>query len=152
MIFFSESSAETKRLGERIGKILLPGDVVALTGELGSGKTVLTKGIARGLKIKGNPVRSPSFVLIKEYPGKVPIFHFDLYRLKKQNELNTLGYEEYFSGKGVVVIEWAERAKNFLPDEYLEIKLSILGKDERRISLTAKGEGLKKRLKRILCK
>ena len=141
MIFFSESPAKTKRLGERIGKLLLPGDVIALTGELGSGKTILTKGIARGMGIKGDPVRSPSFVLIKEYPGKVPLFHFDLYRLKKPEELNTIGYEEYFSGKGVVVIEWAERAKNFLPEKYLVIKLSIINKNERKISLTVKGNG-----------
>ena len=145
MIFFSESPAKTKRLGERIGKLLLPGDVIALTGELGSGKTILTKGIARGMGIKGDPVRSPSFVLIKEYPGKVPLFHFDLYRLKKPEELNTLGYEEYFSGKGVVVIEWAERAKALLPEEYLEIELSTLNKDERRITLVAKGESFKTR-------
>ena len=145
MIFFSESPTETKGLGERIGKLLLPGDSVALTGELGSGKTVLTKGIARGLGIKGDPVRSPSFVLIKEYSGKIPLFHFDLYRLKKPEELNTIGYEEYFSGKGIVVIEWAERAKNFLPEEYLEIKLSIISKNKRKISLTAKGESVKKR-------
>ena len=134
MIFFTKSPAETKGLGERIGKLLLPGDVIALTGELGSGKTILTKGIARGMGIKGDPVRSPSFVLIKEYPGKVPLFHFDLYRLKKPEELNTIGYEEYFSGKGAVVIEWAERAKNFLPEEYLEIKLSIISKNKRKIS------------------
>ena len=146
MILIVKSPAETKGLGERIGKLLLPGDVVALIGELGSGKTVLTKGIARGLKIKGNTVRSPSFVLIKEYSGKVPLFHFDLYRFKKSEELNTIGYEEYFSGKGVVVIEWAERAKNFLPEEYLKIKISFLKKNERKISLTAKGNSLKKRI------
>ena len=143
---FTKSPAETKGLGERIGKLLLPGDVIALTGELGSGKTVLTKGIARGMGIKGDPVRSPSFVLIKEYSGKTPLFHFDLYRLKNQDELNTIGYEEYFSGKGVVVIEWAERAKNFLPEKYLVIKLSIISKNKRKISLTAKGESVKKRL------
>ena len=146
LILITKSPAETKRLGERIGKLLLPGDTVALIGELGSGKTVLTKGIARGLKIKGNPVRSPSFVLIKEYPGKTPLFHFDLYRLKKPEELNTIGYEEYFSKKGVIVIEWAKRAKNFLPEEYLEIKLSIINKNKRKISLAAKGESAKKRL------
>ncbi len=146
MVFFTKSPTETRRLGERIGKILLPGDVVALTGELGSGKTVLTKGIARGLGIKGNPVRSPSFLLIKEYSGKIPLFHFDLYRLKNPEELNSIGYEEYFSGKGVVAIEWAERAKNFLPEEYLEIALSILNKNGRKISLRKKGESIKKRL------
>ena len=147
LILSTKAPAETKRLGERIGKLLLPGDTVALIGELGSGKTVLTKGIARGLGIKGNPVRSPSFVLIKEYPGKVPLFHFDLYRLKKSEELNTIGYEEYFSGKGIVVIEWAERAKNFLPEEYLEVKLSIINKNERKICLRAKGGSFKGRFK-----
>ena len=145
LFLFTKSPAETKGLGERIGKLLLPGDTIALIGELGSGKTVLTKGIARGLGIKGDPVRSPSFVLIKEYAGKVPLFHFDLYRLKKPEELNTIGYEEYFSGKGVVVIEWAERAKNFLPEEYLKIKISFLKKNERKISLVAKGESFKTR-------
>ena len=138
MRLITKSPAETKRLGERMGKLLLPGDTVALIGELGSGKTVLTKGIAKGLGIKGNPVRSPSFIFIKEYSGKVPLFHFDLYRLKKPEELDTLGYEEYFSGKGVVVIEWAERAKNFLPEEYLKVKLSVLGENERSISLKGK--------------
>jgi len=141
LILFTKSSAETKGLGKRIGKLLLPGDTVALTGELGSGKTVLTKGIARGLGIKGNPVRSPSFVLIKEYPGKVPLFHFDLYRLKKPEELNTIGYEEYFSGKGVVVIEWAEKAKNFLPEKYLKVELLIINKNKRKISVKMKGKG-----------
>lgn len=143
----TRSPAETRRLGERIGRLLLSGDAVALIGELGSGKTVLTKGIAKGLGIKGDPVRSPSFVLIREYSGKIPLFHFDLYRLKKPEELNTIGYEEYFSGKGVVVIEWAERAKNFLPEEYLKVELSIVRENERKIFLKPKGEGLKKRLK-----
>ncbi len=151
MIFFTKSPAKTKRLGERIGKLLLPGDVIALTGELGSGKTILTKGIARGMGIKGDPVRSPSFVLIKEYPGKVPLFHFDLYRLKKPEELNTIGYEEYFSGKGVVVIEWVERVKNLLPEEYLKIKISFLKENERKFSLMAKGKSFKKRFKGEIC-
>ena len=135
MQIITRAPGETKRLGERIGRLLLPGDTVALIGELGSGKTVLTKGIAKGLGIKGNPVRSPSFIFIKEYSGRIPLFHFDLYRLKKPEGLNTLGYEEYFSGKGVVVIEWAERAKNLLPQGCLKIELSILGKNERSISL-----------------
>ncbi|PIV64649.1 MAG: tRNA (adenosine(37)-N6)-threonylcarbamoyltransferase complex ATPase subunit type 1 TsaE [bacterium (Candidatus Ratteibacteria) CG_4_10_14_3_um_filter_41_18] len=149
LILISKSPGETKRLGKKIGKLLLPGDTVALIGELGTGKTVFSKGIAQGLGIKRNLVRSPSFVLVKEYSGKIPLFHFDLYRLKRAEELNTLGYEEYFSGKGVVIIEWAEKAKNFLPEEYLKIELSFINENERKISLTVKGEDLKKR--GILC-
>lgn len=120
---------ETERLGERIGRSLEPGSVVALIGELGAGKTVLTKGIARGLGVS-DLVHSPTFTLIHEHDGRLPVYHFDLYRLDSPDQLEDLGAESYFYGDGVSVVEWAEKAKDALPPDRLEIRIS--GEDEHR--------------------
>ena len=127
--FHTGSPEETELLGERIGEALEPGSVIALIGELGAGKTVLTKGIARGLRVP-DLVHSPSFTLIHEHTGRLPVYHFDLYRLKSPEELENLGPESYFYGDGVVVIEWAEKARELLPPDRLEVRIS--GEDERR--------------------
>ena len=122
----TQNPEATKQVGENLGQNLSPGSIVALTGELGSGKTTLVQGIGEGLRIK-SLIKSPSFVIINEYDGPLPLYHFDLYRLNNAQEILSLGYEEYFYEKrGVVVIEWAKKMKDFLPKEYLEINLKIV--------------------------
>jgi tRNA threonylcarbamoyladenosine biosynthesis protein TsaE len=140
MKIISHSVKDTLRLGSKIAKNLKNGDIICLFGELGSGKTVLTKGIARGLGIKRNEIISPSFVLIRQYTGaKIPLYHFDLYRLEAAQDIIALGYEEYFYGAGVSVIEWADRLKHLLPEEFLKIELTLRPKTERLLKLSACG-------------
>jgi tRNA threonylcarbamoyladenosine biosynthesis protein TsaE len=132
---------ETKEFGRTLAKELKAGSVVALIGPLGSGKTVLVQGICLGLGVT-EFVSSPSFVIINEYPGKIRVYHFDLYRLENTEEFVKLGYEEYFYGNGITLIEWAEKIETFLPQERMEINLEILSENERRI-LVRRFEGLK---------
>ncbi|MFQ6003308.1 MAG: tRNA (adenosine(37)-N6)-threonylcarbamoyltransferase complex ATPase subunit type 1 TsaE [Candidatus Zixiibacteriota bacterium] len=132
------SPEETFEFGRALAKELKAGSVAALTGPLGSGKTVLIQGICSGLGVT-EFVTSPSFVIINEYPGKVRVYHFDLYRLERIEEFVKLGYEEYFYSNGITLIEWAEKIKNFLPEERMEINLEILSENERKISVTRLG-------------
>ena len=130
----SNSVEETIKIGSRLAKRLKAGDVVALVGELGSGKTVFTKGIAQGLGVKNaRYVNSPTFVIIKEYRGKVPLYHFDLYRLDSPSSLDSLGWDEYFYGGGIAVIEWADKARRLLPKKHIEVRLSVAGENRRKI-------------------
>ena len=123
--FRTHSPEETLAIGERVGQNLKPGDIVALIGDLGAGKTCLTQGIARGVKIDPNQiVNSPSYTLINEYAGKIPIYHIDLYRLQRREEIINLGLEEYLEGDGICIIEWADRMLDLLPEGYMEIKLN----------------------------
>ncbi|KPK99435.1 MAG: hypothetical protein AMJ91_07860 [candidate division Zixibacteria bacterium SM23_73_3] len=131
------SPEKTKEFGKSLSQQLKPGSVVALIGSLGSGKTVLIQGICSGLGVE-KAVTSPSFVIINEYPGRwhnspVWIYHFDLYRLENVDEFIKLGYEEYFYGRGITLIEWAEKVKPFLPKKRWEINLKILSENEREI-------------------
>lgn len=137
----TKSVKETESLGRGLAGLLRAGDVVALTGELGSGKTTFTKGIARGLGI-AHPeyVNSPSFVLIKEYKGKIGLYHFDLYRLDELYQMEYIGLQEYLNGDGIVVIEWAEKLTKLLPNEYLAIVIEIIDKDRRGFSFKAYGK------------
>jgi tRNA threonylcarbamoyladenosine biosynthesis protein TsaE len=128
------SQAETVKLGETLGKKLQPGSIVALTGDLGAGKTYLTKGIVKGLGLKA-AVRSPTFVIMNIYPGKTPVFHYDCYRLKDETDMEKLGYEEYFYGKGITVIEWADRIPGLIPETAIKIEFKICGENEREIHL-----------------
>ena len=132
----SNSVEETIKIGIRLAGKLKKGDVVALIGDLGSGKTILTKGIAEGLGVK-NPryVNSPTFVIIKEYKGKMPLYHFDLYRLNRSTALDAESYEEYFYGDGVSVIEWADKIRPLLPKKYIEVKLKVAGESRRKIEI-----------------
>lgn len=140
MKIISHSVSETLIIGKKIAALLKEGDIICLFGQLGSGKTVLTKGIAWGLGIKRSSVISPSFVLIREYSGyKLPLYHFDLYRLKGQKDILDLGYEEYLYDEGVAVIEWADRLKYLLPQEFLKIKLSVGGSSKRLLQFSARG-------------
>ena len=136
MIAFTKSSEETIKLGERLARKLKPGSVVALIGELGSGKTTLVKGIAMGLGVKNSRyVNSPSFVIIKEYKGKIPLYHFDVFRLSNLSELDTLSFEEYFYGNGICVVEWADKIMKLLPRKYTEIKIKIIKDNSRKITI-----------------
>ena len=136
MTFTTASAEETIELGAMIAKRLKAGDIVALSGGLGAGKTTLVKGIAKGLGVKNyRYVNSPSFVLVKEYKGKVPLFHFDIYRLNNLKDIEEIGYEDYLARKGVVVIEWSEKMSRILPKGRLDIALKIKGANERVISI-----------------
>src|SRR5687767_3488227 len=137
----------TNQFGHRLGALLFPGAVVALVGPLGAGKTHLTRAVAEGLGVK-NPaaVNSPTFVLIQEYPARLPIYHFDAYRLSGPREFAELGVEEYFTGDGVCLVEWADRVEPTLPAERLEVRISILGPTARRFDLTAVGRSEERRV------
>ena len=128
--FQTKSASETIRIGKSIGSRLLPGDVVALVGELGAGKTQFIKGLAAGVGI-GNPtyISSPSFTLINEYPGKIPFYHIDLFRLEREKEAEELGLEDYFQGGGITAIEWADKIPSLLPKEMLFIHIAYTGKE-----------------------
>ncbi len=122
----------TRRLGERLGKKLWPGAVVALIGDLGSGKTVFAQGILKGLGVKDKYMISPSFVLIKEYKGRLPAYHLDLFRLKRKKELDALGLREYLFSDGITIIEWAEKIEEILPGNSIEIHFVFTSKKNER--------------------
>jgi len=128
----SNSEAQTIQFGERLGKILKKGDVVALSGELGSGKTYFTKGVAKGLGIPPDLVTSPSFTLVNEYEGKCKLFHIDAYRLEKEEFLSA-GLDEYFYEDGITVMEWADRWPEILPENTIWVRLEILDENKRKI-------------------
>lgn len=140
------SQTQTQRLGNKLARKLHRGSLVALCGSLGSGKTTMIKGICRGLGIK-ELVRSPCFIIMTQYQGKLPIYHFDLYRLKNSDELFTIGYEEYFYGDGICLVEWAEKAGNFLPDERIEVYLKIISESERQIEINEVKPKTQKKIK-----
>ncbi|MDD5259807.1 MAG: tRNA (adenosine(37)-N6)-threonylcarbamoyltransferase complex ATPase subunit type 1 TsaE [bacterium] len=134
-IIITRSAAETQYFGQKLARQLKPGDLVCLTGDLGVGKTCLIQGVARGLQVKGY-VNSPTFKIINEYKGKVPVYHFDLYRLDGLTDLRGLGYEEYFYGQGVSLVEWAEKIMPFLPKQYLQVEMRSIDEHTRKIILT----------------
>jgi len=124
---------DTKDFGRELAKKLKPGDVVALIGELGTGKTTLTKSIAEGLGITGM-ITSPTFTIVQEYPdGRLPLYHFDVYRLNSPEEMDELGYEEYFFGQGVCVVEWADQIAELIPEGSIMIRIEYGEKEDERI-------------------
>lgn len=135
--YISRSPEETAELAKKLAKLLQPQDVLALEGDLGAGKTTFTKGIAEGLGIK-KTVNSPTFTIIKEYKGTLPLYHMDVYRLEDSDE--DLGFEEYFAGNGVTVIEWAHIISDFLPDEMLTIRISHHKDGSREFKFLPKGK------------
>jgi tRNA threonylcarbamoyladenosine biosynthesis protein TsaE len=137
----STSAEETFNVGKHLGTLLNSGDLVAFSGDLGAGKTCCIQGIAAGLGVQDiTLVNSPTFTLIQEYQGRLPIYHFDVYRLSHEDDLYDLGYEEYFYGDGVTLIEWAERITAFLPAEHIAVNLHIESEHERRILLRVFGK------------
>lgn len=137
----SHSPAQTRRLGARLGRLLEPGDVVCLEGDLGVGKTCFAQGIGQGLGV-AEPIVSPTFIFIREYRadgGRPPMYHIDFYRLEDLDEAGTLGLDDYLYGDGVCVIEWADRAEPLLPDERLWIRLEVMGASKRSLVLEPTG-------------
>lgn len=134
---------ETRTLGERIGREAEPGQIYTLTGDLGVGKTVFTQGVAAGLGISG-PVNSPTFTILQVYEeGRLPFYHFDVYRIADVDEMEEIGYEDCFYGQGVCLIEWAGRIRDILPEGCIEIAIEKdlqKGPDYRRITMTRKEE------------
>ena len=136
MTYETFSAEETAKLGETIGKNATPGEVYTLIGDLGVGKTVLTQGIAKGLDIK-EPICSPTFTIVQVYEeGRMPFYHFDVYRIADVEEMDEIGYEDYFYGQGLTMIEWANLIEEILPDSYHQITIEKdleKGFDYRRI-------------------
>ena len=131
---------ETRKWGKTIGKRIEHPLVIGLTGDLGSGKTAFVQGLAEGLEVPGHYyVTSPTFTLINEYPGRLPLFHIDLYRLDGMGDLEDIGLEELLYDQAVIAIEWAEKMWNDLPDEHLTMLFEITDNDDRRINLNASG-------------
>lgn len=133
----SQGPEATFRLGELIGRSLKKGDILALSGDLGTGKTCFTQGLAKGLDvIAGYNVTSPTFTLMNEYPGRLRLFHLDVYRLSGPRDIEEIGYEDYFYGPGVIVIEWAEKVEQLVPDYGIWIFFRHLDENTREIVIS----------------
>jgi len=137
---------ETAQFAEKLAEFLEPGDVIALEGDLGAGKTTFTKGLAKGLEVK-KTVNSPTFTIIKEYKGRLPLYHMDVYRVADAYE--DLGFDEYFEGDGVTVVEWAHLIEEQLPEELLTIYLYHQSQDQRKIVVKPKGQRYEQLCKEI---
>jgi tRNA threonylcarbamoyladenosine biosynthesis protein TsaE len=149
--FDAADLAATEAFGRRLGRLLFPGAIVALIGPLGAGKTQLVRAIAEGLDIPDSrSVTSPTFVLIQEYDARLPIRHFDAYRLKSPAEFADLGVHEYFAGDGVCLIEWADRVEKCLPKDRLRIEIAVTGPTSRRFKVAGLGTGYEYIVKQIL--
>lgn len=139
IIIETNSAEETFRLGEKLGHLAIPGQIYTLNGDLGVGKTVFTQGVASGLGIK-EPVNSPTFTIVQEYEdGRMPFYHFDVYRIGDLEEMEEIGYDDYFFGKGVCLIEWAELIEEILPSDIISITIEKdldKGFDYRKITIT----------------
>lgn len=142
MLFNSVSPEDTEKLGELLGSVVKKGTVICLIGDLGTGKTEFTKGLAKGLEVS-DYVTSPTFIIINEYKGRLPLYHFDVYRINDIDEMFEIGYEEYVYGDGVSVIEWSDLIEEIIPDENIRVTISKdmeMGMDYRNITIEAKGE------------
>ncbi|MFA5839504.1 MAG: tRNA (adenosine(37)-N6)-threonylcarbamoyltransferase complex ATPase subunit type 1 TsaE [Candidatus Margulisiibacteriota bacterium] len=132
----TRSAEETIAFGKAIGKVLKPNAIIALEGQLGAGKTTLVQGIAEGLGVS-DYITSPTFIIINEYKGRFPLYHFDLYRLENINAIEELGIEEYFNRGGVCVIEWAEKLGDFKPASLSKINFDVISEQERKICVSS---------------
>ncbi len=135
----TQSPEETLALGERLGRAASAGDVLALVGTLGAGKTVLAKGVMRGLGGDPREVTSPTFVLMTRHEGRLPLFHFDAYRLSRVQEMRDIGADEAYYGAGVTVVEWADRVAETLPEDHLEVRIEPAGSESRRVVMLPHG-------------
>jgi tRNA threonylcarbamoyladenosine biosynthesis protein TsaE len=146
----TEDPDQTLCLGRVFGGMLTEGSMVALMGELGSGKTVLAKGIAQGLGVEDErEVTSPSFVLVNEYQGRLPVRHVDLFRLQETADVEDLGWDEFISGPGVTLVEWAEKVPNLLPTERIEVHIEWLSPRERRLVFIGKSKATQDLVNRL---
>jgi len=144
------SEAHTAALGAALAGVLPPGAVVALYGTLGAGKTRLVQAIAEGVGIDRRQVTSPTFVLIQEYQGRLPVYHFDAYRVSGEAEFLDLGPEEYFERGGLVLIEWADRVQGCLPPDRIDIRIEVIGDRARRVQISSVGHRCAAVLDRLL--
>ncbi|AEE90688.1 conserved protein of unknown function [Tepidanaerobacter acetatoxydans Re1] len=135
-VFETKNVEQTEKLGVSLGKLLSKGDFLALTGDLGAGKTAFTRGISKGLGID-HPVTSPTFTIINEYHGPVALAHMDAYRLKTLEELENIGFDDYLEDF-IIVMEWADKVKEMLPDDVLWIDFKVVGENRRQIRFTTK--------------
>ena len=138
MTIITNSEHETILEGQKLGRELSPGAVVALYGELGAGKTAFTRGLAAGLGISMS-VSSPTFTIVNEYPGKIPLFHFDMYRLEDVNELFDIGWDDYLERGGVCAVEWSEKVPGAFPQETITVRFKSLGGDKRHLEIAVDG-------------
>lgn len=138
-LFKTKSEKETQKVASELAKKLQPGSVLALVGELGAGKTAFVKGLAKGLGVPEKIcISSPTFVLIHEYlGGRLPLFHFDFYRLEKEKEALNLNLEEYWKGDGISVVEWGDRFKRIIPERAMWVYFKFVGDNEREIQLSS---------------
>ena len=150
--FSSGSPEQTAALGSALGEQLGPGDVVGVVGELGAGKTVFVKGVAAGLGIDPDAVTSPTFTLVHTHQGRCRLFHLDLYRIERPEAVEGIGWDETVGGRGVAVVEWADRAAAWLPADRLEVHLAMTGETARRIEIAAFGERPRAHLGALLAK
>lgn len=139
--FTTQTTEETIRLAEELATLLRPGDVVTLEGDLGAGKTTFTKGIGSGLGVR-RMINSPTFTIVKEYMGELPLYHMDVYRLEDSSE--DIGFDEYFNGPGISVVEWASFIEEYLPDERLDIRLQMKDEHTRVITFYPRGTSFEK--------
>jgi len=139
MTIITNNEKETIFEGEKLGHTLTPGSVIALYGGLGVGKTAFTRGIAAGLGITMN-VSSPTFTIVNEYPGNIPMFHFDMYRLKSESELFDIGWDDYLERDGVCVVEWSEKVPGAFPPGTIIVSINNHGGNKRKLEITVKGE------------
>ncbi|HPF39987.1 MAG TPA: tRNA (adenosine(37)-N6)-threonylcarbamoyltransferase complex ATPase subunit type 1 TsaE [Phycisphaerae bacterium] len=147
IILTTHGADETMALGERMGRVLEPGDVLALVGQLGAGKTYLVKGVAKGLGVANErAVNSPTFVLVNEYTGRAAIHHLDAYRLGSSDELLDLGFEEMCADESIAIVEWADRTPDAIPSRALWIHIDVVGDTDRRLRLRTQNTSLMKRL------
>lgn len=145
MKIITNNENETYNIGIKIGKQLKAGDILSLNGDLGAGKTYLTKGIAKGLGIK-DYITSPTFTILNEYKGRIPLYHFDVYRINDVEEMYEIGFEEYLYGNGVCIIEWGSMVEEILPEDTINIKIKNLGEFSREIEIKSDRITLNKEL------
>ena len=119
---YLDNDKETREIGFKLGKLLKPGSIVCLIGDLGAGKTTMTQSLAEALEVD-DYITSPTFTIVNEYEGKMPLYHFDVYRIGCSEEMYDIGFDEYINGEGVCIIEWANIIEDILPDDYLKIEL-----------------------------
>jgi len=150
-VVFLHDLQETTAFGHLLAKLAIPGDVICLSGDLGAGKTALTQEIAKGLGVPESCyVTSPTFSILQEYPGDIPLYHMDFYRLSDEIEVEDLGFEEYFYLSGLTVIEWAERAGSLIPDTRLLLRMTILEDLTRRVEIDFGSGSWRERLQDVI--
>jgi tRNA threonylcarbamoyladenosine biosynthesis protein TsaE len=143
------TAEDTRAIGRALSELLAPGDAVALTGELGAGKTTFVQGVARGLGFEG-PVVSPTFTLVREYRARLLVHHVDIYRLDRVQDVLDLGFEEMVDEEGILLVEWGDAVEGLLPADHLAIELTVPGEDEaRRLVVTGTGQGWALRWERL---